>query len=205
MSGPAPSPGNHGRSGAGETRRAGTPSSWLPAVLALALTLLASWWWSRDESAVADNAPQPPVAVAPAQHAPGVTVHVSGLVARPGLVEVPAGGRVADAVAGAGGLLPDADLALLNLAAPVRDGERIVVGDTAAAAAMVAHDDGKVRVNAADGAALEALPGVGPVLAQRIVDFRTEHGPFATVEDLLDVPGIGEGKLAAMRDVVIVP
>ncbi len=68
-----------------------------------------------------------------------------------------------------------------------------------------AVDDGKVRINLADAAGLEALPGVGPVLAARIASHRETHGAFSTIEDLLDVPGIGEGKLAAIRDAAIVP
>ena len=133
-----------------------------------------------------------------------LTVHVSGSVASPGLVSLPSGSRVADAIVAAGGALPGADLAALNLAAPLVDGQQLVVpqaddGMTAAPA------DGRVRINTADATALEILPGVGPVLAQRIIAYREINGPFRTVEDLLEVPGIGEGKLAEIRDSVIVP
>ena len=133
-----------------------------------------------------------------------VTVHVSGAVAAPGLVSLPVGSRVADAVLAAGGALPGADLTALNLAAAIVDGQQLVVPDTAGDGAVVAAD-GRVRINTADATALEGLPGVGPVLAERIVAYRDSHGPFAVVEDLLEVPGIGESKLAAMRDRVIVP
>jgi competence protein ComEA len=133
-----------------------------------------------------------------------LTVHVSGAVVAPGLVSLPAGSRVADAVVAAGGALAGADLTTLNLAAPIVDGQQLVVPD-AVAGGSVAVTDGRVRINSADATALEGLPGVGPVLAERIVAYRDAHGPFVALEDLLEVPGIGESKLAAMRDSVIVP
>lgn len=138
-----------------------------------------------------------------------ITVHVAGAVRRPGLVELGAPSRVADAVAAAGGATTAADLTALNLAAPVRDGDQIVVpvrGDPAALGPLNGTAAaGRIRINAATASQLEEIPGVGPVLAARIITHREEFGPFATVEDLLDVPGIGEAKLAAMRDSVQVP
>ncbi|MGF1664678.1 MAG: ComEA family DNA-binding protein [Acidimicrobiia bacterium] len=148
-----------------------------------------------------------PVAVNPAAPAE-IVVHVAGAVARPGLVRVPVDSRVADAVAAAGGATTEAALSAINLAAPLSDGIQVVVpaaaidGDTPAAAPV---DDGRVRVNQADAVGMDALPGVGPVLAERIVAYRDENGPFGSVEDLLDVPGIGESKLEAMRESVVVP
>ncbi|NIS29050.1 MAG: ComEA family DNA-binding protein [Actinobacteria bacterium] len=141
--------------------------------------------------------------------AAGITLHVSGAVAAPGLVTVGEGARVADAVAAAGGSLPGADLGGINLAALVRDGDHIVVpvaassGDGATLAAV--REDGRVSLNTATVTELQGLPGVGPVLAQRIADHRDAHGPFRTVEDLLDVTGIGEAKLATLRDSVVLP
>lgn len=134
-----------------------------------------------------------------------VTVHVSGMVVRPGLVALGEGARVADAIVAAGGATVGADLTSLNLAATVGDGQHLVVPDVAGGVAAPGGGDGRVRVNTADAAALEMLPGVGPVLAERIVAHREANGPFTVVEDLLDVPGIGESKLAAMRESVIVP
>jgi competence protein ComEA len=133
-------------------------------------------------------------------------VHVSGAVASPGVVELHSGSIVADAVSAAGGALRDADLASINLAAPVRPGERIVVPSSqiGASGASLPVDSG-VDLNAASRSELEELPGVGPVLAKRIVAHRIERGPFLTVEDLLDVPGIGEAKLAQMRDSISHP
>ena len=93
----------------------------------------------------------------------------------------------------------------INLASPVRDGEQIVVPSRVSAGSPGAPADGKVHLNAATAGQLEEIPGVGPVLAERIVAVRSEMGGFVAVEDLLDVPGIGEAKLAAMRDMVVVP
>jgi len=150
--------------------------------------------------------------VVPAPAAPTSTtveslvVHVAGWVRRPGLVEVAAGARVADVVAAAGGVLPGGDLAALNLAAPVRDGDQVrVPGPDESKVAGSVGSEGLVDVNRAGVAELERLPGVGPVLAERIVAHRERYGPFETVEDLLDVPGIGEAKLAALRDAIALP
>ncbi len=143
-----------------------------------------------------------------------IVVHVSGAVARPGLVQISLPGRVADAVRAAGGLLPTADLAATNLAAPVADGQHVHVpalGQGTPPAPIAAGrttgdgDPAPLSVNQATVADLQALPGVGPVLAQRIVDHREASGPFVVLEDLLDVPGIGEGRLAELRKLVTVP
>ncbi|WP_307861451.1 ComEA family DNA-binding protein [Cellulomonas wangleii] len=132
-----------------------------------------------------------------------VVVHVVGAVVRPGVVRLARGARVGEAVDAVGGSVPGADLAGVNLARVLTDGEQLVVpvvgapplatGGGAAAAA-----DGLVDVNTADAATLEDLPGVGPVLAERIVQHRTEH-PFTTVDDLDDVTGIGPALLADLR------
>lgn len=147
----------------------------------------------------------PPIEVAPVAVSRQLTVHVSGEVASPGLVHLEAGSRVADAVAAAGGAVDSADLGAINLAAPVGDGARIVVPETRPFGSSGGGADGLVRVNAASVEELERLPGVGPVLAGRIASFRDQRGAFESVEELLDVPGIGEAKLAAMRDAVIIP
>jgi competence protein ComEA len=139
---------------------------------------------------------------------PLITVHVTGWVMNPGLVALPEGSRVADAVAGAGGLRPGADTTNVNLASVLADGEQVVIPGPGAEPAREGEPDpgdGLVHLNRATAAELETLPGVGPVLAERIVQYREEHGPFRTVEDLLDVPGIGEAKLASLREQVKVP
>lgn len=133
-------------------------------------------------------------------------VHVAGWVADPGVVELHEGAIVADAVAAAGGMRRGARADLINLAAPLGDGEQVVVpgpesGDVPTAPA----GDGVISLNRADAGELEGLPGVGPVLADRIVAHREQVGGFERVEDLLQVPGIGESKLAAIRDLIKVP
>jgi competence protein ComEA len=135
-----------------------------------------------------------------------IRVHISGAVVAPGVVQLPPGAIVADAVAAAGGAVETADLTSINLAATLRAGERIVVPDSShQGAGVVQGVEEGVDLNAATASELESLPGVGPVLAERIVAFRTERGPFLAVEDLLDVPGIGESKLSQMRDAITYP
>lgn len=138
-----------------------------------------------------------------------LVIHVAGAVTRPGLVRVAPGSRVADAVDAAGGPTVEAALTAINLAAPLSDGMQVVVPSQVVGAGgeVVAGpiDDGLVHVNQASVSELDELPGVGPVLAERIAAYRDENGPFESVEDLLDVPGIGESKLDAMRDVIAIP
>jgi competence protein ComEA len=149
----------------------------------------------------------------PSLDAPAFPVYVSGWVATPGVVEVTDGAIVADAVAAAGGALDGALLDEINLARPLVEGDHVQIpgpGDSIAAATDGEGDDGEgddglISVNQADASILEDLPGVGPVLAERIVAHREANGRFETVEDLLEVPGIGEAKLAAMRDSITVP
>lgn len=134
-----------------------------------------------------------------------LTVHVAGAVVSPGLIELPVGSRVADAIAAGGGAIAGADLVALNLAQPLIEGQQVVVPWEGEVSQGVPGAAAGVRLNDADAAELESLPGVGPVLAASIVTHRETHGPFAIVEDLLLVPGIGESKLASLRDRVIVP
>lgn len=133
-----------------------------------------------------------------------MTVHVSGAVVEPGLVALSVSARVADAVQAAGGVASDADLSAINLAAPISDGDLIVVPRVGESMGQAGSPRG-VDLNRATATELEALPGVGPVLAERIVSFRDQNGPFATVEDLLGVPGIGEAKLRQMRSAIARP
>lgn len=146
-------------------------------------------------------------------------VHVSGAVRAPGVVVLGPGARVFEAVDLAGGASRDADLDRVNLAAPVVDGERIhvprvgedvipalvpSVRPSAADVGGAAATDPIIDINAATAGELESLPGVGPTIAQAIVQTRTDRGPFLSVDELLDVPGIGETKLAQMRAFVVV-
>ena len=131
-----------------------------------------------------------------------MVVHVSGAVRNPGLVSLPIPARIADAVEAAGGASDEANIGALNLAGPLRDGEQIVVP---AYGESPDPDDGGVDLNRATPTQLAELQGIGPVLAERIVAFREEHGPFDAIEDLLDVPGIGEAKLVLLRPGVSAP
>jgi len=139
---------------------------------------------------------------------PVFPVYVSGWVTAPGVVEMSDGAIVADAIAAAGGALEGALLDEINLARPLVEGDHVQIpgpGDSLGATGGGERDDGLISLNQADVTELEDLPGVGPVLADRIVAHREANGPFETVEDLLEVPGIGEAKLAAMRDAIAVP
>jgi competence protein ComEA len=150
-----------------------------------------------------------------------LTVHAAGAVASPGVYTVAAGARVADVVTAAGGPLPEADVDRLNLAARVADGDRVFVprrGDPATSGsgsdaggssggagggvAATTTPAGPLDLNAATPEQLDTLPGVGPATARAIVTYRTRHGRFRSVTELLDVPGIGPAKLEAIRPLV---
>ncbi|MEV6270824.1 ComEA family DNA-binding protein [Kribbella sp. NPDC051936] len=152
----------------------------------------------------ASQSPQTPGAM-PTQ--PPVVVHVAGKVRRPGLIKAPPGSRVADVLTLAGGPLRGVDLTSLNLARQVTDGEQIIVGQPAPTNPPpsptppdpTTAPNNAVNLNTATLAELDALPGVGPVLAQRILDYRTQNGPFTTVDQLQEVPGVGPKKFDSLR------
>jgi competence protein ComEA len=137
-----------------------------------------------------------------------VVVHVVGQVYKPGLYSLPEGSRVDDAIKRAGGPKPKAALALVNLAAPVADGQQVVVPSNREAAqalaggSMAGGAGGPVHLNSATLDQLDELPGIGPVTAQKILDYRSEHGAFGSVEELDAVPGIGPATLDELRDLV---
>jgi len=143
-----------------------------------------------------------PIRAAPA---PPVVVHVVGAVQLPGLYRLARGKRVADAVARAGGATARADLALINLAALVSDGQQIVVPSRAPPGAAPTGGEaagGPVHLNSATVEQLDALPGVGPVTAQKIVDYREKHGAFSSVRELDAIPGIGPARLEQLTELV---
>ena len=187
--------------------------------------MVVRWWSAPQRLAAADSqvvltpasesaAARPDGAEAAAETP--LSVHVAGGVAQPGLVSVPAGARVADAVAAAGGALPGVTLDSVNLARKVVDGEQVLVGgnpeSTASSAAAsngaaatdvggaASTDATVVNINTATAEELQQLPRVGPATAAKIIDYRTANGPFTSVDQLLDVPGIGERTLANFRD-----
>jgi competence protein ComEA len=170
---------------------------------------------SRLVSRGGTAAPTPPPILPPAtvSTTPArVVVHVVGAVRRPGLYRLSQGARVADAVARAGGATRKADVSLVNLAALVSDGEQVVVprrgaavgagGGAGAGAGVAGVPAGPVHLNSATVEQLDTLPGVGPVTAQKIVDYRQKHGAFTSVDELDAVPGIGPARLDELRDLV---
>jgi len=183
-------------------------------VLALAGHRLAQAGTASSPEVVA---PLEPIAQTPARRA--LVVHVVGAVRRPGLYRLREGARVADAVARAGGATVAAELAALNLAAPLVDGVQVLVPSRSASPAGVesAESDSvpgaavsptaagvgaKPSLSSATAEQLDELPGVGPVTAQKILDYRAEHGPFRSVDDLDAVPGIGPVRIEQLRDLV---
>ncbi|WP_040336972.1 ComEA family DNA-binding protein [Candidatus Blastococcus massiliensis] len=199
----------------------GVRSLWIAGSVA-ALVVVAWTWLDRptvepaplpSQTAEVSAGPVEPLMGEAAETSGPVVVAVVGLVARPGLVTVPPGSRVADAVEAAGGFLPGTDPATVNLAAVVTDGQQIAVGVPGSGAAPGAEGPvpgggaaagSPVNLNTATAADLDGLPGIGPVLAQRIVDHRRGQGPFRSVDQLEDVPGIGPTIAAELAGLVTV-
>lgn len=162
---------------------------------------------TQDTEAAADGQGADPAAAS--EEPATIFVHVSGSVREPGLVELPAGSRVADAVQAAGGFTDEADASSVNLARQLSDGEQVIplaqgaaaeegaTGEPAAATAS-----GKVSINRATAQELTALPGIGDATAQKIVADREANGPFSACEDLMRVSGIGEKKYASLADLI---
>lgn len=172
----------------------------LAGVALVALLTGAAWWFSRPDAVPATPLPLASLGASGAPTAT-VVVDVSGAVVAPGLVELAPGSRVADALDAAGGASADAVLDGLNLARHVNDGEQILVPH----AGDAEHSDGGlINLNQADAEALEQLPGVGPVLAARIVADREANGPFASLKDLGRVAGVGEAVVGALEGVATV-
>lgn len=169
----------------------------LIAAAALALLAVAG----RSLAGAGTATVQPAAALVPerAVATPALVVHVAGAVRRPGLYRLAEGKRVADAVARAGGATAPADTAAINLAAPLADGMQVIVPSRVAGAAGAAAP-GRVSLSSASAAELDALPGVGPVTAQKIVDYRAAHGGFRSVDDLDAIPGIGPARIDQLRD-----
>jgi competence protein ComEA len=178
-------------------------------VTALVLVAVLALVGKRLAGAGATQPSRPAAAITPlARAAPArVVVHVVGAVRRPGLYRLPDTARVADAVSRAGGATRRAELTGVNLAAPLVDGAQIVVPTrlpvgAAGVPTTAAPSPTKVSLAVATMEQLDGLPGVGPVTAQKILDYRAEHGPFRSVDDLDGVPGIGPATVDELRDLV---
>ena len=187
------------------------------AVLGLLLLIGAGLAYLRARPAAAVPPPSGAVSAsasagASAGPANTIVVDVVGAVHKPGVYNFAQGARVIDAVRAAGGLLPDAEPQAINLARPLVDGEQVVVpkkgeapsGAAGAGAGSAQQPGGKVNINSATASDFENLPGIGPVLAQKIVDYRNQHGPFRSIQDLMKVSGIGQKKFDSLSAYVTV-
>jgi competence protein ComEA len=181
-------------------------------VLVLGVLFLGSKLLSRSHAVAAPPIPtatsEAHGAAAPTAGAP-MYVDVVGAVRRPGLYRLPRGARIADAVARAGGPTRKAQLELVNVAAPLADGEQVVVPRRGVASATAAASGagagaaaGPVHLSTATAEQLDSLPGVGPVTAQKILDYRQQHGGFSSVAELDAVPGIGPARLEQLKGLV---
>jgi competence protein ComEA len=177
----------------------------------LALILLAGRFVLGAGTTTVAPLPPPPAETASVTGLPAarVVVDVVGAVRRPGLYRLEQGSRIADAVARAGGASGKADLAQVNLAAPLADGEQVVVPKRGAPGAAASGavpgagaSTGPVHLSTATLDQLDSLPGIGPVTAQKILDYRAKHGAFSSVDELDAVPGIGPSRMDQLRDLV---
>lgn len=195
-------------------------------LLAVAIGAAGTWeWLARSRAAppvlIATVVPLATTQVAPAVAATPtsgpIQVYVNGAVARPDVYLLPADGRIKQAILAAGGFTAEADTILLNLAQPLYDGMYIFVAtqgvtpppipppdlsQTTSRSRAVELDTGLININTATQPELESLPGIGPSTAQKILDYRDTHGPFAQIETILEVPGIGEVKFQQIRDLI---
>lgn len=164
-----------------------------------------------------------PIALQPAPTKEPIAVHVIGAVPRPGLYEFAKGARVQDAIDAAGGLLASANVGAINLAAPLEDGQQLNIpykageepsasgsndnslvlpGATEESAASSQNNSELININTASREELDTLPGIGPTIAQRIIDYREENGPFQTIEDIVNVSGIGPATFENIKDLI---
>lgn len=192
-------------------RRLDVPHVKVLATLAIAGSVLLVWWLLSGRPQTTE--PRAPLAFATTRGAstPAPTgdlvIDVVGKVKKPGIVTVPKGSRVYEAITAAGGLKGKVDTTALNLARVLTDGEQLLVGLEPAAVPGAAAAPGgttKLNLNTATAEQLDTLPGVGPVTAQSILSWRDENGRFTSIDDLLDVKGIGDATLAELRDLVVV-
>ena len=195
----------------------------LVGLVAVALLVVAgaAFWYARSlpgrvsvELASGGGPQGPAVGASPSPSPASILVYVTGWVRRPGVYELRQGDRAIDAIRLAGGAKRGADLTSVNLAALLTDAQQITVAKRGAPGTAIGTGGlggagpggggGPVNVNTATLEELETLPGIGPALGQRIIDYRTQHGPFRAVDDLLNVSGIGDKRLADLRPKITV-
>ncbi len=207
-------PGGGGRRGlaALDPGRRGVRALAVAAAAAVAVAAGVAWFARPTVQPVPVRVDASPVASHPPASAAVIVVAVAGRVQRPGLVRLPPGARVADAIEAAGGPLPGTDLSFVNLARKLVDGELLLIGVTPPPGAVVDPGGltgpggpvGPVNLNTASLEALQTLPGVGPVTAQHIVEYRSKHNGFSSVSELRQVDGIGDTRYAQLKDLVTV-
>lgn len=154
------------------------------------------------------------VMLRPAPTEKPIIVHISGAVPRPGVYALPKGARVQDAVSAAGGFLAEADKESINLAQPLEDGQRLdipflegfspVLPTAVIERSVSPQDTDLVNINTATSFELETLPGIGPTIAQKIIEYREQNGPFLSTEDIINVPGIGPGTYERIKGLITV-
>jgi competence protein ComEA len=193
----------------------GVPARRLLAVAVLALVVLVVAWRHASAGGSASGTALRVAPIVPAlagrspAAAPSLVVDVAGAVRRPGLVHLAKGARVADAVARAGGLTRRASRSGVNFAAPVSDGQQVLVpergatGGGAGGAAGTGASAGPVSLSSASAEQLDTLPGIGPVTAQKIVTYREQHGAFTSVDGLDAIPGIGPARITELQGLVV--
>lgn len=159
-------------------------------------------YWDSAQTTTLDVAE-----IKPAEQAQ-IFVYVCGAVRHPGVIEMAETARAVDAVNACGGVLPSADLQAVNMAKKLQDGMQLVIPEQGAAdgksATNTVHENGKLNINTADEKALDQLPGIGPSLAKRIVEYRKQEGSFSALEDLKKVQGIGAAKFERLRDKICI-
>ncbi|HXF84421.1 MAG TPA: ComEA family DNA-binding protein [Anaerolineales bacterium] len=161
---------------------------------------------------VARNPSGEPVILRPAPTERPIIVHITGAVPRPGVYALPRGARVQDAISAAGGFLAEAEKSQINLARLLEDGERLDIPYIEGASPVIATPGEEIvqatsdliNINTASQAELETLPGIGPTTAQKIIEYREQNGPFLSIEDIINVSGVGPGTFERIKDLITV-
>lgn len=165
-------------------------------IVSVASIFLGSWFWFQGRPT--EIVVTPTTIAQPETELSKIYVHVAGKVAVAGVYELDAGSRVIDAIAAAGGATKSADLTMLNLARVLFDGEQILVGNS-----TQQQGSNKISINQADAVQLDQLPGIGPAIAARIIEYREQHGPFLMLTSIKYVSGIGDALFAKIKDLIV--